>query len=270
MKVQWLGTAAAEGWPALFCRCESCRRAAELGGKNIRMRASALVDDELLIDAGPDLYAQKLRFNLDLALVRAILITHIHSDHFLPDTFELLDEVYVGGEKRAKTELYGPVDVIEKLGDYSHLLELHPVSAGDAFDTCTGHHVIVLPAVHSAENGVFYLVQKERKSMLYAHDTGVFSNDAKNILRAKVTRPIDIVSFDCCYGALPHDYGGHMGIEENALMKKFLENDLLADGHTYYACNHFSHNCRLTHDELLSEAGRFGMDVCFDGMQKEV
>ena len=100
MKVQWLGTAAAEGWPALFCRCEACRKAVQLGGKNIRMRASALVDDELLIDAGPDLYAQKLRFGLDLSVVRTILITHEHSDHFLPDNFELLEDVFVGGEKR--------------------------------------------------------------------------------------------------------------------------------------------------------------------------
>ena len=34
MKLQYLGTAAAEGWPALFCQCESCRVSAEKGGKS--------------------------------------------------------------------------------------------------------------------------------------------------------------------------------------------------------------------------------------------
>jgi len=34
MKVKILGTAAAEGWPALFCRCPACQRARKLGGKN--------------------------------------------------------------------------------------------------------------------------------------------------------------------------------------------------------------------------------------------
>ena len=33
MKLQYLGTAAAEGWPALFCNCSACIKAKELGGK---------------------------------------------------------------------------------------------------------------------------------------------------------------------------------------------------------------------------------------------
>ena len=53
MKIQILGTAAAEGWPALFCNCEACRRAREKGGKNIRTRAGTLIDDQLLIDFRP-------------------------------------------------------------------------------------------------------------------------------------------------------------------------------------------------------------------------
>ena len=38
MKIRFLGTAAAEGWPAVFCACESCKRAERLGGKDIRTR----------------------------------------------------------------------------------------------------------------------------------------------------------------------------------------------------------------------------------------
>ena len=33
MKIHYLGTAAAEGWPALFCDCENCRRARIEKGK---------------------------------------------------------------------------------------------------------------------------------------------------------------------------------------------------------------------------------------------
>ena len=42
MKLQYLGTAAAEGWPALFCTCDNCARARAAGGKNIRTRRKAL------------------------------------------------------------------------------------------------------------------------------------------------------------------------------------------------------------------------------------
>ena len=33
MKIKFLGTGAAEGWPALFCECAACKKAEELGGK---------------------------------------------------------------------------------------------------------------------------------------------------------------------------------------------------------------------------------------------
>ncbi len=38
MKLTYLGTAAAEGWPAVFCNCPCCRQARVLGGKDIRTR----------------------------------------------------------------------------------------------------------------------------------------------------------------------------------------------------------------------------------------
>ena len=36
MEIQYLGTAAAEGLPALFCDCETCRKARNIGGKEVR------------------------------------------------------------------------------------------------------------------------------------------------------------------------------------------------------------------------------------------
>ena len=50
MRLTYLGTAAAEGFPAIFCNCEYCNEARRLGGKNIRTRSQALVNDDLLID----------------------------------------------------------------------------------------------------------------------------------------------------------------------------------------------------------------------------
>ena len=50
MKIRYLGTAAAEGWPALFCSCPICAQARAEGGKNLRTRTQAILDGELLID----------------------------------------------------------------------------------------------------------------------------------------------------------------------------------------------------------------------------
>lgn len=45
MKIKYLGTAAAEGVPAIFCRCEVCRKSKAAGGRNIRTRSQSIIDD---------------------------------------------------------------------------------------------------------------------------------------------------------------------------------------------------------------------------------
>ena len=87
MRVTFLGTAAAEGYPALWCRCERCTVARERGGRNLRFRASVLINDDLLIDPGPDLVASAVRLGVDLAPVQACLVTHPHTDHLEASTF---------------------------------------------------------------------------------------------------------------------------------------------------------------------------------------
>ncbi|MFA5205011.1 MAG: hypothetical protein WC708_11475 [Lentisphaeria bacterium] len=54
MQIKILGSAAAEGIPALWCECETCGQAREKGGKDIRQRASYLIDDDTMVDFGPD------------------------------------------------------------------------------------------------------------------------------------------------------------------------------------------------------------------------
>jgi len=84
MKLTYLGTAAAEGWPGTFCNCTACRSARALGGKDIRTRSQAIVDGELLLDLPCDTYFHMLRGSLDLSAVRWLLVTHSHTDHFYP------------------------------------------------------------------------------------------------------------------------------------------------------------------------------------------
>ena len=82
MKLQYLGTAAAEGAPALFCRCEFCQYARKVGGREIRTRSGALLDDKIKLDFGPDSYKHMLDNGLDFSAIHSVLITHTHEDHF--------------------------------------------------------------------------------------------------------------------------------------------------------------------------------------------
>ena len=87
MKLQYLGTAAAEGIPSLFCRCDKCLKARERGGREIRTRSQAIVNDCLLIDFPSDTYSHCSEYGIDLSKVNNCLITHVHGDHTFPWEF---------------------------------------------------------------------------------------------------------------------------------------------------------------------------------------
>ena len=82
MKIHFLGTAASEGIPNPFCRCEHCQQARIRKGKDLRTHSSAIIDDELLIDVAPEFSQQLLRDGLDATEIRSLLFTHTHPDHF--------------------------------------------------------------------------------------------------------------------------------------------------------------------------------------------
>lgn len=84
MKIRFLGTAAAEGFPALFCNCKYCKEARRLGGKNLRTRSQSLINDDLLIDIPADTLSHFLTGDIRGDRIKYLLITHSHSDHFYP------------------------------------------------------------------------------------------------------------------------------------------------------------------------------------------
>lgn len=65
MKLKYLGTAAYEGVPSLFCDCVVCRKSKRTGGKNLRSRSQALVNDDLLIDFPADTVWHSHAYGLD-------------------------------------------------------------------------------------------------------------------------------------------------------------------------------------------------------------
>ncbi len=75
----FLGTGTSVGVPVIGCSCEVCRSG---DAKNNRLRSSALVqhgETRLLVDSGPDLRTQALRYGIKQ--IDAVLYTHEHLDH---------------------------------------------------------------------------------------------------------------------------------------------------------------------------------------------
>ena len=144
MDVLFLGTSAAEGWPALFCSCENCKRAAQTGGKNIRTRPSFLIDDRLMIDPGPDLHLHVLRYGLSLAGLEGILVTHAHADHVAVAEFNYTRPPFSHRDMTRPIPMYGNETVLrwfrEELEGQDDLdirnrygLDLRPATATETF-----------------------------------------------------------------------------------------------------------------------------------------
>ena len=81
MTLTFLGTAAANGFPESFCKCGNCTKARALRGPSLRKRSAALINDDLLIDLGPDIMAASHAHACPLDNVRYCLQTHPHADH---------------------------------------------------------------------------------------------------------------------------------------------------------------------------------------------
>jgi phosphoribosyl 1,2-cyclic phosphate phosphodiesterase len=82
LKVTFLGTGTSHGVPMIGCHCSTCLSS---DPRDRRWRPSVLLElaggTSLLIDTGPDLREQALRFGV--ARVDAVLYTHSHADHVL-------------------------------------------------------------------------------------------------------------------------------------------------------------------------------------------
>ncbi|PIE36242.1 hypothetical protein CSA56_00720 [candidate division KSB3 bacterium] len=81
MHLTFLGTSAANAFPEPFCQCPNCTQARACGGESLRKRSAMLIDDDLLLDLGPDILTASSLHGCPLTNVRYCLQTHAHADH---------------------------------------------------------------------------------------------------------------------------------------------------------------------------------------------
>lgn len=273
MRITYYGTAAGEGWPGVFCYCDLCQKARQLGGKNIRTRSQALINDDLLLDITPDTNLHSLFYGLDLSKVRYLLVTHSHNDHCLGAEMELLKEPYSHTCKGI--EVWGNDKVREKIiratgndGGEKERFCYHQAQPNEAF--CAGGYTVTpLRATHDRkELCLFYHIAQGEKSVLYAHDTGGLTEENLDVLKQKQSK-LSLVSMDCTMMRERDGYY-HMGLEDAAEQKERLLKLGLADEHTIWVVNHFSHNGGWLHDELCRNAEKFGFIAAYDTMSLDV
>lgn len=280
MIVTFLGTSAANAYPEAFCQCDNCVRARALGGASYRKRSSVLINDDLLIDLGPDIMVASQIHGRPLTQVRTCLQTHAHADHL--DASHLLSRSPGYGVVGApRLQFYGSRGTLQAA---AKLLERDCAPAGllsreasemlnletneiDAFQSVTvePYRVTAFPANHDpVVEPVLYAVQAAECTLFYGTDTATLSEEVWQGFHHHRLR-FDLVILDHTYG--PDEQGSdHLSagqfIEHVARMG---EEGLLSENARVLA-THIAHEGNPVHPELARFAARYGYEVAYDGL----
>lgn len=277
MKVEFLGTGAAEGVPAMFCNCAFCRRARK--EKIFRTRTQILIDGELSIDFPPDAYYHMYQSGADFSAIRYLLVTHAHQDHFFANDIMLRGYKFASDMTSPGLDIFGSEEVCEIFCE-STRREIKPeikesvrLYVLNAFEEARfgEWRVYPLKAKHSSREPLLFLLEKGGKRVLHLHDTGLLPEEDYEYLAKIGGAPVDLVTLDCTY--LYHradENARHMGVYEDGEVLARLKQLSLVDGRTKKVISHFSHNSHPDAQTLRRAEEEFGFIAAYDGMTLEI
>jgi len=279
MIIKYLGTAAAEGIPALFCNCRVCTEARKRGEKNIRTRSQALIDNKLLIDFNADTYMHTINSNVDLTKIDHCLITHSHDDHLYVNELSCRIPGFSNLGNKKPFKLYGTYGVVAKINGFINSKLLNPKGIVEVCEikpyepfVIDDYTVTALNAWHDVRSfPVIYMIEnQEGKRLLYAHDTNFFFDEVWEYLKENKPK-FDFVSLDCTDANTPElDYMGHMNLNDCKKVKDLLLKMNCADRDTVFCLNHFSHNgTDVLYEEFSAISEKSGFLVSYDNMEIE-
>lgn len=279
MDITFLGTAAATAMPLPFCGCPTCRIARKRGGRDIRRRSSLLINDNLLIDLGPDVPAACCQYAVDLTKVRYLLQTHAHSDHFDAGHFITRHPDYGGQDippitlaasqltLRAMDTALQREDSGANLfsADFQRRLRfsLQPLSPFRSLQL--GEYAITpLDALHDpAQQALIFFIEQGGCTLLYATDLLLLSEEN---LRWLGGREIHLAIFDQTYGE-GCNAGGHLDAGQVAALARQLRE---AGRIRCVYATHISHEGNPPHRTMQALAKERGYSVAYDGLKLRI
>jgi phosphoribosyl 1,2-cyclic phosphate phosphodiesterase len=280
MFIMFLGTSAANAYPEAFCRCDNCERARALGGPSLRKRSAALVNDDLLIDLGPDIMTASNMHGRPLSEVRYCLQTHAHADHLDTSHFLSRSPGYgvVGAPRLHFYASPGTVRVAAQLlekdcAPFGFLdpemgerlnLEIHQVEALQSF-AAGRYRVTAFPANHDLTvDPLLYAVETDGRSVFYGTDTAALPEETwQGFHRRNLC--FDVVILDHTYG--PDESGSdHLGARQFIEHVTRMREEGLLAGQARVFATHIAHEGNPVHPELADFAARHGYEVAYDGL----
>ena len=277
MKITMLGTAAL-GYPLAFCNCDNCVRAREVKGKSIRKCASVLVNDDLIIDLGPDTQSSFFACDKDMGKVKYLLQTHIHADHYFEQSLitripymdmknQHLLSIYAQSNcmkiMSDRIRNYEDADLITDEGKNKLSVSTYCVEHGDLFEF-GDYKVKAIDTDHDVKHGsLLYLVMNNGKNFLYATDTKPFTEDA---LKELDGYRLDLLVMDHTFGDVDYSFS-HLNEKLFIEQINILKDKGIIDDNTIIYGTHISHCGNGIHEECEERAVKNGYHIAYDGME---
>ena len=224
MKITFLGTGAADWKLEVHKKMEGFRR-----------NASILIDDQLLVDPGPNVFDALETFGKKSENIKYILNTHRHSDHYNEETVASLTNA-----------------------------QLYPLQAGENL-TVGGYQIAALRANHSTcAESAHFIISDGEKRLFYGLDGAWLLYDEVAAIKR---HGIDLAVLDATVGFIPGDYrvfehnNLNMVIEMRQALSKYVKR---------FCISHMARTLHTSHAELVKAMQPHGIEVAFDGLELEI
>lgn len=282
MKIKVLGTAAATSFPLAFCKCDICKSARLNGSKDFRKRSSIIINDELLVDMGPDCVTSSFEYGIDISNVKYLLQTHSHADHFDAGIFVTRHKEYATKKsnylhiicsKKTFDEMNEMVkrqepayDLYEEQNRIDMNFNFTQIEHGEELHF-EKYKVHAINSLHDSRvDSLIYVITHKNINILYATDLLMFNEEAWNILKQY---KLDLIFIDQTYGK-GFNAGGHTDSEMISYYIYRMKELSIVDSNTKIYATHLSHEGNSIHEIMEKEAIKNGYHIAYDGMELEL
>ena len=264
MKIQLLGTGAAEGIPALYQDSAVSRYARKHGGKDLRSPAAAVIDDLVKVDFGPDTYAQAAREQLNPADWQSLFFTHSDDDHLCASELQYCMFPFTEHEF-CPFPIFGNEVVIAEIQRRYPEWPFELITTR-SFESVKWQDYTITPikAYHKSDEDAQNLIFDDGKvKFLYGTDTGIWEDPTWEYLSGV---QLDGMVLECTDGFRKGAYFGHLCLSECVMIVEKLREAGILKKDAVVATTHHSHLGEATHGQLEDALRPHGIEPGFDGM----
>lgn len=268
MNIRLLGTGAADGIPSPFGDDKVSQYARENGGKDVRSRSAAIVDGVLKIDLGPDTNMQMQRDRLDAREWSAVIYTHSDDDHFAVNEIQYALFPFTQHEYLPYT-IYANATILAQIeARYPNWpIELVETRSFQTFHHA-GYAITPVRARHIHEEDCHNLViERDGKAILYATDTGVYSEETFRYLG---NFQLDALVIECTDGFCATTYEGHLDFKEVVMVVNRLREQGTLRADSQVVTTHHATRGEARHCDLERAFRPHGIEPGYDGMLLEI